>query len=94
MSNQRKITKEWDVHDYDKKLARYHDKAKRELSKKNCETLMEYDKSMIRIPLSKALRYKHLGSVMIMTKRLSNEKEWKDVLKDDIDDMTVWIMEN
>ena len=93
MSNQRKIEKEWDIHDYDKKIARYHDKAERELSKRNYETLMEYDKSMIRIPLSKALRYKHFGSVMIMTKRLSDNKEWKDVLKNDIDDMTVWIME-
>lgn len=91
MSNQKKITKEWDVHNYDKQISQSFAKMKTAFSKRNYETMQEYDKSMIRIPLSKALRNKHLQALLQITKKVN--KDWKDVLRDDIDDITVWIME-
>jgi heme oxygenase len=80
-----------DVHDYDKQIQASFRKMKDVFSKRNYDTMVDYDKSMIRIPLSKALRNKHLQALYQLTKKV--KKDWKDVLRDNIDNLTVWIME-
>ncbi len=53
---------------------------------------MEYESLMKKLrPLSKALRNKHLQALYQLTKKV--KKDWKDVLRDNIDNLTVWIME-
>ena len=84
-------SKEWDIHDYDHRLSQLHNNAKSELSKRNYQLLIDYDKSMVRIALSKATRVKHLQTILTETKMLN--KEWKDVLRSDIDELVFRIME-
>ena len=83
--------KEWDVHDYDHRLNLITKNAKRDLSKRNFTVFLNYDKSMVRIPLSKATRVKHLQTILTETKMIN--KEWKDVLRADIDELVFKIMD-
>jgi integrase len=84
-------SKQWDIHDYDHTLELIHIRAKKELSKRNLTLFQDYDKSMVRIPLAKATRIKHLSTLLTETKMLN--KDWKDVLRSDIDDVVYKIME-
>jgi len=83
--------KGWDIHDYDHRLDLLHEKAKKELSKRNLTLFQDYDKSMVRTPLAKATRAKHLSTILTVTKMIN--KDWKDVLRADIDDAVYKIME-
>ncbi|QLH10813.1 tyrosine-type recombinase/integrase [Nitrosarchaeum sp. AC2] len=84
-------SKQWDIHDYDHTLDLIHIRAKKELSKRNLTLFQDYDKSMVRIPLAKATRIKHLSTLLTETKMLN--KDWKDALRSDIDDVVYKIME-
>ncbi|KFM20035.1 Tyrosine recombinase XerC protein [Marine Group I thaumarchaeote SCGC AAA799-P11] len=84
-------SKDWDVHDYEHRIQLVHQKARAELSKRNYQLFSDYDKSMVRIPLAKATRSKHLTTILTETKMIN--KEWKDVLRADIDELVYKIME-
>jgi integrase len=84
-------SKQWDIHDYDHTLELIHIRAKKDLSKRNLTLFQDYDKSMVRIPLAKATRIKHLSTLLTETKMLN--KDWKDALRSDIDDVVYKIME-
>jgi integrase len=83
--------KTWDIHDYDHRLDGLHKKAKKELSKRNLILFQDYDKSMVRLPLAKATRTKHLSTILTETRMIN--KDWKDVLRADIDELVYKIME-
>ena len=93
MDSQRKINKDFDVHDYDTHISYTVKALKRDCSKRNYETIMDYDRSMKLSNLSKATRNKHLQAMLGITRKLPKDKEWKDVLRADIDDLVIWIME-
>lgn len=84
-------SKGWDIHDYNRRLYLIHEKAKEELSKRNLTLIQDYDKSMVRTPLAKATRAKHLSSIITITRMIN--KDWKDVLRADIDDVVFKIMD-
>lgn len=82
----------WNNYDYDTRIRQDFERMEKCLSRQNIEAIKKYDKSMIMIPLAKATRSKHLQTLKLVSKRIE-PKLWKDVLRDDIDNITVWIME-
>tara|TARA_Y100000590_G_C15184701_1_gene812609 strand:- start:182 stop:604 length:423 start_codon:yes stop_codon:yes gene_type:complete len=93
MDRQGKITKDFDVHDYDTQISYTMKNLKKDVSKRNYETILDYDRNMKLSNLSKATRNKHLQAMLGITRKLPKDKEWKDVLRTDIDDLVIWIME-
>ena len=91
MDRQGKITKDFDVHDYDTQISYTMKNLKRDVSKRNYQTILDYVRNMKLSNLSKATRNKHLQAILGITRRL--EKDWKDVLRADIYDLVIWIME-
>ena len=91
MTKQTKNRHEIEVHGYDKKISQTLALAKRDLSKRNYQSVLDYDKAMKLQTLAKATRLKHLQAVLGISRKLN--KEWKDVLRDDIDNLVIWIME-
>jgi len=83
--------KEWDIHNYNHSIDLILKSAKRDLPKRNYELLCDYDKSMVRTALSKATRTKHLQTILTESKMIN--KEWKDVLRADVDELVFKIME-
>ena len=93
MDRQGKITKDFDVHDYDTQISYTMKNLKKDVSKRNYETILDYDRNMKLSNLSKATRNKHLQAMLGITRKLPKDKDWKDVLRTDIDDLVIWIME-
>ena len=79
------------MHGYDKKIAQTLALARRDLTKRNYQTVLDYDKAMKLQTLAKATRLKHIQAVLQITRKLN--KDWNDVLRDDIDTLTIWIMD-
>ncbi len=64
---------------------------KNELSQNNAKLILEYDKEMTRQSISIAARRIHLRALLNLTRML--KKDWKDVIKKDIEDLVFQIME-
>lgn len=93
----------WTGYGYDERIVQLHNNAKfglpktvkreamQPLSKRNLELFITYDKKMARDSKAKATRIKHMQTILTLTHMIG--KDWKDVLREDIDDCTYKIME-
>jgi len=79
------------IYNYDRKIFLIHKNAQRNISKENFELFESYDKTMVREALSKALRVKHLQTIITLSKMLN--KNWIDTGRDDIDGLVYKIMD-
>jgi integrase/recombinase XerD len=77
--------------DYNDRIERTYKIIEKELSQENAEMIKKYDRSMLSESLAKATRHKHLQVILNLTRFL--RKDWKDVTKDDIDDVVVRIVQ-
>ena len=60
------------------------------MSEENFKLFEDYDKSMVREALSKALRTKHLQTIITLSKLVG--KNWIDVQREDVDELVYKIM--
>lgn len=79
------------IHDYDSVIESLTKHIKQELSLKNSELILKYDKVMIRESLAKATRRKHLEILLSLSRLL--KKDWELVTKDDIEEVVFKIMQ-
>jgi len=79
------------IHDYDRAIESLTKHIKQELSLKNSELILKYDKVMIRESLAKATRRKHLEILLSLSRLL--KKDWELVTKDDIEELVFKIMQ-
>ncbi|MCZ6581890.1 MAG: hypothetical protein O6761_01805 [Thaumarchaeota archaeon] len=79
------------IHPYDQGIASLHRLIQTNLSKKNIELILKYDKEMVKNSLAKATRRKHL-EVILMQSRMLN-KDWDSVTREDIDDLVYQIIQ-
>jgi len=79
------------IHDYDSVIESLTKHIKQELSLKNSELILKYDKVMIRESLAKATRRKHLEILLSLSRLL--KKDWELVTKDDIEELVFKIMQ-
>jgi integrase len=64
---------------------------KREFSSENAKIIKKYDTEMINQTLAKATRWKHLQTIINLTKMI--KKDWTKVTKEDIDELVAEIIE-
>ena len=83
--------KMFEIHPYYQGIASLHRLIQTNLSKKNIELILKYDKEMVKNSLAKATRRKHL-EVILMQSRMLN-KDWDSVTKEDIDDLVYQIIQ-
>ena len=62
-----------------------------ELSAKNSQLILNYDKEMVTNSLAKATRRKHLEVLLLQSRTI--KKDWDKVTKEDIDDLVFQIMQ-
>ena len=62
-----------------------------ELSNENSELIIKYDREMVRQSIAIATRQKHLRTLLGLTRML--QKDWKDVIKNDIENLVYEIMQ-
>jgi len=79
------------VHDFDYRLYQTLNLIKRDFSKANARIIKKYDIEMINQTLAKATRWKHLQTLVNLTKMI--KKDWEEVTKEDIDELVSEIME-
>lgn len=82
---------EINVHDFDYRLYQTLNLIKRDFSKANARIIKKYDIEMINQTLAKATRWKHLQTLVNLTKMI--KKDWEEVTKEDIDELVSEIME-
>ena len=80
-----------EIYDYDRILERTFANIKKDLSAENSKLIIEYDKVMTRQSISKATRRIHSQGLLNLSRTL--EKDWKDVTKEDIDELVFKIMD-
>lgn len=68
-------------------IERTYNLMEKDLSVNNMELIRKYDRSMIGESLAKATRHKHLQVILNLSRFLG--KDWKDVTRDDVDDVIV-----
>jgi len=78
-------------HDYDDRIDRTYKIIAKELSLENAELIKKYDRSMMTESLAKATRHKHLQVILNLTRFLG--KDWKEAKRDDIDNVTVRVVQ-
>jgi integrase len=92
LQNQRtEATKKIEAHDWQQRIDYVYRQVKSELSESNFEAIKKYDRVMVLQGIKKPTRYLHLTRLLSLTRRL--KKDWKDVTKEDIDDVVFQIME-
>lgn len=79
------------IYDYDDRIERTYKIIEKETSKENVDLITKYDRSMIAESLAKATRHKHLQVILNLTRFLG--KDWKDVTKDDVENVVVRIVQ-
>ena len=79
------------IYKYDRRIRLNYLNAKQVLSEENYALFESYDRSMVREALSKALRTKHLQTIITLSKMI--DKNWVDVDSQDIDDLVFRIMD-
>ncbi|OLD21609.1 MAG: hypothetical protein AUG16_05185 [Thaumarchaeota archaeon 13_1_20CM_2_39_20] len=79
------------IYDYDDRIERTYKIIEKETSKENVELIKKYDRSMIAESLAKATRHKHLQVILNLTRFLG--KDWKDVTKEDVENVVVRIVQ-
>jgi len=79
------------VHDFDYRLYQMWELIKREFSKENARIIKKYDIEMTNQTLAKATRWKHLQTLINLTKMIN--KDWKDITKEDIGELVAQIIE-
>ncbi|HZS73877.1 MAG TPA: integrase, partial [Candidatus Nitrosotalea sp.] len=79
------------IYDYDDRIGRTYNLMEKDLSEENIKLIKKYDHSMIAESLAKATRHKHLQVVLNLSRFLG--KDWKDVTKDDIENIVVKIVQ-
>lgn len=82
--------KRFEIHDYDQRIEAMIRTIKTELSPKNSELVLKYDREMVKTSLAKATRRKHLEVILIQTRMLN--KDWDKATKNDIDNLVYEIM--
>lgn len=80
-----------EIHDYDQRIEAMKKTIQNELSPKNSQLILNYDKEMVNISLAKATRRKHL-EVLLLQSRMLN-KDWDQATKQDIDELVYQIMQ-
>jgi len=80
-----------DIYQIAETIKRIENTIKNELSPDNAKLILEYDKEMTRQSISIAARRIHLRALLNLTRIL--KKDWKDVIKKNIDDLVFQIME-
>jgi site-specific recombinase XerD len=83
--------KRFEIHDYDQRIAAMMRTIRTELSPKNSEFILKYDREMVQTSLAKATRRKHLEVLLIQTRMLN--KDWDQATKNDIDNLVYEIMQ-
>lgn len=83
--------KMFEIHPYDQGIASLHRLIQTNLSKKNIELILKYDKEMVKNSLAKATRRKHLEVILLQSRMLN--KDWDYVTKEDIDDLVYQIIQ-
>jgi len=79
------------VHDFDYRLYQVWELIKREFSKENARIIKKYDIEMTNQTLAKATRWKHIQTLINLTKMIN--KNWKDITKEDIGELVAQIIE-
>ena len=79
------------IYEFDKNLQRSFNVIKKELPKQTQDLIIEYDKVMARQSISKAARRIHVQALLNLSRLL--QKDWRDVTKNDIDDVVFKIMD-
>jgi integrase/recombinase XerD len=93
METQARIIKqrENDIHGYDKRLAQVYRLLEKDLSSENFELIKKYDQMFVRQSLAKAYRCRNLNALLTLTRMLN--KNWTDVIKDDIDNLVYSVVQ-
>jgi site-specific recombinase XerD len=78
------------IHDYDQRIESLLRVIRTELSSKNVEYIIKYDREMVKSSLAKATRRKHLEVLLIQTRMLN--KDWDEATRNDIDNLVYEIM--
>ncbi len=79
------------IHDYDSIMKGVERQIRNELSAENVELIFKYDMEMVRQSIAIATRQKHLKTLLSLTRLL--QKDWKDVKKNDIEQLVYNIMQ-
>ena len=90
MKQERRKPKLASIYDYDVRIERTYKLMEKDISPNDVELIKKYDRSMIGESLAKATRLKHLQVILNLSRFLG--KDWKDVTRDDIDDVIVRIV--
>jgi hypothetical protein len=85
------ISQKQGIYDYDVRIQRTYKLIRSELSESTQQLIEKYDKVMISESLAKATRHKNLQIVLNLTRFLN--KDWNLAAKEDIDDVTIRIMQ-
>ncbi|MCH8833949.1 MAG: tyrosine-type recombinase/integrase [Thaumarchaeota archaeon] len=83
--------KRLEIHNYDQRIEALLRNIQQELSPKNSQLIINYNREMIKDSLAKATRRKHL-EVILLQSRIIN-KDWDQVTKEDIDEIVYQIMQ-
>jgi len=67
------------IYDYDDRLSRTWNLIKKELSKNNQDIIERYDNLMITSSMAKAIRHKHLQTIITLTKLELNPVFYPDI---------------
>jgi len=73
------------VHDFDYRLYQTLELIKKEFSKDNVRLIKKYDIEMVNQVLGKATRWKHLVTMVNLTRMIN--KDWNNVSKEDIEEL-------
>jgi integrase len=79
------------VYDYDTQIEGILKRISLELSQEDAESIRKYDKTMVSLSMSKAVRLLHLRILLNLSKTLG--KNWRDVTKSDIDELVYKVMQ-
>lgn len=90
MSQKTSHLKRTSVYDYDAQIEGLLKRMRTELSEGNTEAIKKYDKVMVGLSMSKAVRVLHLRILLNLSKMF--EKDWKDATKNDIDELVYKVM--
>ncbi|MBM3910728.1 MAG: integrase [Thaumarchaeota archaeon] len=80
-----------EIHDYDQRIEALLRTIKHELSPKNSQLIINYNKEMVKESLAKATRRKHLEVLLLQSRIIS--KDWDQATKEDIDNLVYQIMQ-
>jgi integrase/recombinase XerD len=79
------------AYDYDALIEGILKRMQADLSQSNTDVIRKYDKVMVSLSMSKAVRLLHLRILLNLSKMLG--KDWKDVTRNDIDELVYKIMQ-